>query len=131
MKNNRKVNAFVSVKGKIEYSKKIKEAVLDPNITLSNLVLNGGYDWIDTKFGFIKLLLSRGQITGILTFSDLLAREDYFEAIRAGLPKAYSFSLDFCVGKGKGSFASESRIKAALNKWQDFVLSQYQNRGEK
>lgn len=123
MKITQKINVFKVVKGRIEYTEKIKAAVLNPRITLCKVHVNGGYDWIDSKYGFLKLLISRGQILEVETHSDLLGRTDYLDAIGIGVMYSYSFSLKFSVGTGKGSFASEKRLDAARTRWTDFVNS--------
>lgn len=80
----RTLNVFRLTNGRIEYTDAIKAAVLDPRITGLKLHMNGGWDWIDSKFMFVKLLLKRGQIESIETHSDLLARQDYIEAAALG-----------------------------------------------
>lgn len=125
-KITQKINVFKvpTKKGaRIEYSDKIKAAVLDPRITLCKVHVNGGYDWIDTSYEFLKLLIRRGQILEIETHSDLLARTDYLDAIALGVQHSYSFQVSFTQGKGKGSFASEKRLEAAREKWIQFVNS--------
>jgi hypothetical protein len=122
MLNKRKIKVFKVVDGRIEYSDLIKEAVLNPQIRFTSIHLNGGYDWIDAKYGFIKLLLSRGQIELIETHNDILCRKDYLEAIKYGVHKAKSIAINFTNGKGKGAFASEKRILAARFAWQKFCL---------
>lgn len=123
MKITRKINVFKIVNGRIAYSEKIKAAVLNPRITLCKVHVNGGYDWIDSKYGFLKLLISRGQILELETHSGLLGRTDYLDAIDIGVQKSYSFSLVFSVGTGKGTFASEKRLDAARARWIEFVNS--------
>ncbi len=122
---SQKINAFKATKHNqpLEYSDRIKEAVLNPKITIKKLHINGGYDWIDSKYGFIKLLITRGQILEIETHSDLLCRQDYLEAIKTGVRFSYSFTLKFSVGKGKGAFASEKRLENAKTKWTLFVAA--------
>jgi hypothetical protein len=75
-------NIFKPVKKekRIEYTDVVIAAVLDPSIKGLCLNFNGGYDWIDTKYKFILLLLQRGQISQITSGSDLLARQDYLDA---------------------------------------------------
>jgi len=123
------VNAFKIPKGKnkrIEYSSKVLEAVLDPRKTIQTLYINGGYDWIDQKYGFIKLLLTRGQILEVVTHSDLLACQDYLDAMEIGVRHSYSFSCKFeaviddamC---SKGAWASIKRMDAARERYIKFV----------
>lgn len=125
MKITRRINVFkASRKGQpLEYTEQIKAAVLDPRITLCKVHLNGGWDWIDSRYGFIKLLLSRGQILEIETHQDLLARTDYLDAIGIGVQRSYSFSMSFSVGTGKGAFASAKRLDAARERWIQFINS--------
>lgn len=122
MIHKRKINAFKVVAGCIEYTDAVKAAVLNPRVTFTHLHLNGGWDWVDQKYGFIQLLLKRGQILSIETHSDLLACEEYLQAAKFGLYKSYSYSVQFvtkpiskqCAG------ASEKRMEAARNKWTAF-----------
>lgn len=119
----RKINVFKVTNGRIEYVDLIKQAVLDPKITFKHIHMNGGWDWIDEKYKFIKLLISRGQILEVETHQDLLAKNDYLEAAKLGVFKAYSFKINF-VAKPltkKCSGASEKRIEAAKNKWIEFI----------
>jgi hypothetical protein len=116
----RQHNAFKIIGKRLEYTKKIQQAVLDPNVTIGKLVIDGGYDWIDNKYGFIKLLISRGQILEIDTNSDLISRDDYLYAIGIGVEKSYSFKVNFIVGTGKAC-ASQKRIDMAREKWIQFV----------
>lgn len=122
---HQKINAFKPTKKNqpLEYSERIKEAVLNPKITIKKLHLNGGWDWIDQRYGFIKLLISRGQILEIETHQDLMAHDDYLQAIKIGVQKSYSFSLHFTVGTGNGAFASEKRLNNAKAKWIEFANS--------
>jgi len=117
-----KINAFKPIRKnkRIEYSDKIKAAVLDPNITIKELHINGGYDWIDTKYGFIKLLISRGQVLQIVTHSDLMARQDYLDAIKLGVLKARSIGVIF-THLDKASGASEKRLELARLRFAEFA----------
>ena len=119
----RKINAFKIVAGRIGYNQILKDAVLDPKITIKNLNINGGYDWMDCKYQFIKLLITRGQILEITTYSDLLGRTDYLDAIGVGVLYSKSFQLNFKIGTGKGAFASAKRIENAKCRWVDFINS--------
>lgn len=118
----RKANVFKLVDGKIEYAEIIKQAVLDPKISFKNLHLNDGFDYIDCKFGFIKLLISRGQVAEIETHSDLLVRSDYLAAAKIGANKIYNLRFNFVYKKQtkKSAHASEERVLAAKQKWIDF-----------
>lgn len=133
--NVRKLNTFKIIKGRIEYTDIVKRAVLDPKISGLNLNCNGGWDWIDQKYGFIKLLLSRGQIAEIHTGQDLLACRDYLEAAQLGCFKSYSVSVhfeirDICGLKNRRTaYASEKRMQAAQEKFQAFKSEQSAKRG--
>jgi hypothetical protein len=106
----RYVNAFKPIRQnkRIEYSDRLLAAVLDPRIQIA-LNVNGGFDYVDCKFRFIKLLLERGQIVAIRSGSDLLARTDYIEATLNGRTFV-NVVLETQVGP---SFASERRMHAA------------------
>ncbi len=115
-------NVFILAQGKIEYTDIVKQAVLNPRITGLKLNCNGGWDWIDQKYGFLKLLLSRGQISEISTGQDLLAHTDYLNAAKLGCIYSYSIELKIEVRKNskKSAYASEKRILAAREKFQQF-----------
>jgi hypothetical protein len=120
----RRFNAFKLKSKRIEYTDKIKAAVLDPNIRGLKIHLNGGWDWIDDRYGFIKLLLSRGQVSEITTHQDLLSKTDYLEAMSLGVNRSMGrLSVNFTVGEGKGAFASEKRINQAIERFQQFKQS--------
>lgn len=109
----RYVNAFKPIKKnkRIEYSERLLAAVLDPRISIA-LNVNGGLDWIDCKYRFIKLLLERGQVTAIKSNSDLLAHADYIEALFRG--RTYvNVVLETKIGP---ACASEKRMHAARTK---------------
>lgn len=106
----RYVNAFKTIRKnkRIEYSDKVLAAVLDPRINIA-LNINGGYDYVDCKYRFIKLLLQRGQILAIKSGSDLLARPDYIEALHMGRTFV-NVVLETRTGR---AYASEKRIQMA------------------
>lgn len=120
-------NAFKLVKGRIEYADFIKEAVLNPRMTGLKIHLNGGFDWIDQRYGFIKLLLTRGQVREVTTHQDLLAHDDYLQAMVSGRTRV---SVDFdCINapifgvdrdKKRAGWASEKRMRNAAQKFQTF-----------
>jgi hypothetical protein len=127
----RKFNAFNLVNGRIEYTDKIKAAVLDPRLTGLRINLNGGWDWIDSRWGFIKLLLSRGQIAEMWTGSDLLGRTDYFDALALGVFQGVSgqyrfdkirvnFEIRESVPK-KSAYASAKRVEAARERFNQLI----------
>lgn len=113
----RYVNAFKPIRKNqpIEYSEKILEAVLNPRITDLCINMNGGWDWIDSKYKFIHLLLMRGQIKAIKSGQDLLARKDYLEALTSGsfVNVILETRLNQDSARIKSSYASEKRIKNA------------------
>ncbi len=116
-------NVFKIVNGKIEYADFIKEAVLNPRLGNLNIQLNGGWDWIDSKYGFIKLLLNRGQIDSVVTNSDLLARRDYLEAASIGLINkrgSVEFHFEAKPQTRKSAYASEKRMLAAQERFQAY-----------
>ena len=120
------LNVFKLNNGRIEYTDRIKEAVLNPRITGLKLHMDGGYDYIDTKYGFIKLLLSRGQVAEITTHQDLLGRTDYLEAMKLGVFYSRGLSVYFEAkpNKGRSSYASEKRVCIAQEKFTQFVNQQ-------
>lgn len=109
----RYINAFKPIRKnkRIEYSDKVIAAVLDPRITLA-INVNGGYDYVDCKFRFIKLLLQRGQVVAIKSGSDLLAHNDYIEALHMGRTFV-NVILETRIG---AAYASEKRMHAARTK---------------
>lgn len=126
MNIKRKVNVFKIVNGKIAYTDLIKQAVLDPSINLEKIHMNDGWDWIDEKYKFIKLLLSRGQIGSIETHSDLLAKIDYMNAMKLGLSKQYSITVDFITKSTtkKNCCANKERMETARARWTDFCFGE-------
>lgn len=117
----RMLNVFEIKQGKIKYKARIIAAVLDPNIRGLRLHLNGGWDWIDQKYGFIRLLLKRGQIAELVTHQDLLATDYYLQDMTLGLLYGHRISVIFSAGTGKGAFASAKRIAAAREKFKQFA----------
>lgn len=109
----RYVNAFKPTRKnkRIEYSERLLAAVLDPRVTIA-INVNGGFDWIDCKFRFIKLLLERGQVVAIKSNSDLLARADYIEALFSGR----TFVNVILETRTGPACASEKRMHAARTK---------------
>jgi hypothetical protein len=127
-------NVFKTITRKnqrIEYTDLIKSAVLNPAIGGLCLNINMGYDWIDTKYGFIKLLLQRGQIKHIKSGSDLLARTDYLEAltcknfVSVALEVRSTPRIDspLCDSPKFCSYASEKRILNARARLYDHVFN--------
>ncbi len=116
----RYVNAFKPIRKnkRIEYSDKLLAAVLDPRIQIA-LNINGGYDYVDCKFLFIKLLLQRGQVIAVKSGSDLLARTDYIEAMFLGRTFVNCI-LETRIG---AAYASEKRMHAARTKLHSQRLS--------
>lgn len=109
----RVINCFKPITSKasrIEYSDAIKAAVLDPRIHGLRINMNGGYDYVDRKYGFIKLLLSRGQVSEIQSGQDLFACDDYVQAAFDGNSKV---SILLEARTTKGAYASSLRIERA------------------
>jgi len=128
MMTMRTINVFKVKSGRVEYVDAIKAAVLDPRISGLKLHLNGGFDWIDQKYGFIKLLISRGQIKEIKTHQDLLACDDYINAIAVG-GKYIKIEFDCTNAPSFGErnkktvgYASDKRMRAAHQKFQSKLM---------
>jgi hypothetical protein len=117
-------NVFKTVTKKssrIEFTDIIKQAVLNPNIDGLVLNMNGGWDWIDLKYGFIQLLLKRGQIKAIKSGSDLLACDTYLEALTSG--SFVNVVLEARPSAKHQANASEKRILKAREKLYKHMLN--------
>lgn len=118
------INAFKPIRSKsdkIEYSEKIIEAVLNPRIKGLNINMNDGWDYIDRKYMYIKLLLQRGQVSAIKTGQDLLASKDYLEVLTSG--KFVNLIFETRESKKNTAYASENRIKEAQKTVLEYVQS--------
>lgn len=122
-------------KGPIEYTDKIMEAVCDRRIKGLKINCNGGFDWVDTRYHYLRLLLLRGQVAEIRTGQDLLASAPYLTAIQEGdshFSSSKSLVVVFesrCTGVSpsglptspKGcAYASPKRIENAKSKFNNF-----------
>jgi len=118
----RKINVFKVVNGRIEYTDLIKKAVLDHTITFKKLHMNGGWDWVDKKYSFIKLLIRRGQVLEVETHQDLLVTIEYLQDIKLGVMRSYSFSIKFNeeYKTKKCAYASSKRLENARARWVEF-----------
>jgi hypothetical protein len=113
-------NVFKLSGKRIEYADFVKEAVLNPRINGLKLVLNGGFDWVDCKYGFVKLLLSRGQVAEITTHQDLLAKSDYLDAMYLGAIRGARLNVVFET-KDAPACASDKRMTTARERYSEFV----------
>ena len=133
--NMRYLNVFKPIKkknSKLEYSDTIIKALLDPNIKGLCLNFHQGYDWVDRKYGFVKLLIQRGQVVALKSGSDLLAHDDYLEALWSNGRFINVILENRTIGeKGPGlyispkfcSYASPKRIEAAQKKMHEYALN--------
>jgi hypothetical protein len=146
MKKTKCIDVFKKVTKtttRIEYSEKIKEAVLDRGIKGLFLNMSQGYDWIDTSNKFVLLLISRGQVKYIKSGSDLLARNDYQDAFVSGYCAGTYSICHFevrTIGMTTGGdlkhpknccYASEKRILNAYQKLEkcNFVMTRLNDFG--
>lgn len=117
-------NVFVVVGGRITYTEIIKQAVLNPKIRNLILTVNGGWDYLEQGYRFIKLLIERGQVDSITTHNDLLANDDYLKAMQfSETNHSYSIEVNFEYKKSslRHAYASKQRMNKAIAKYNKFT----------
>jgi hypothetical protein len=121
----KKIKTFeITADGRLVYTQAIKDAVLSPQIRGLKIHLNGGFDWLDQTYGFIRLLLNRGQISEVVTHSDLLAHDDYLKAMRIGVNRSgesMACKFEYKKTRKHQAYASEKRIQKAHDRYIKFI----------